>query len=63
MQDWNKLRVDPPDVKFRIRNALTGCYIHETLFRIMEFPTRKDALMYIISHNLNRDIYYTEVVV
>lgn len=53
MQDWDKLRVDPPDVKFR----------HKTLFRIMEFPARKDALMYIISHNLNRDIYYTEVVV
>ena len=58
MKIWN----DPPGALFRIRNAQTGTYIHATLFRVLEFRDRHDALAYIKRHNLNPMIYYVEVV-
>ena len=48
--------------RFRIRNAQTGTYIHVTLFRILEFRDRLEALAYIKRHDLNPMIYYVEVV-
>lgn len=58
MKIWN----DPPGARFRIRNAQTGIYIHATLFRVLEFRDRLEALAYIKRHNLNPMIYYVEVV-
>ncbi|MCR5707943.1 MAG: hypothetical protein K6G82_06685 [Ruminococcus sp.] len=58
MKMWN----DPPGARFRIRNAQTGTYIHATLFRVLEFRDRLDALAYIKRHDLNPMIYYVEVV-
>jgi hypothetical protein len=57
-----KINLDPPRARFRIRNSITGGYIHLTLFRILEFPTRTEAICYMKRCNLNRDIYYTEAV-
>lgn len=57
-----KLELDPPRARFRIRNSHTGAYIHITLFRILEFPTRTEAICYMNRFRLNRDIYYTEAV-
>lgn len=48
--------------RFRIRNGITGAYIHSTMFRVLEFRDRLDALAYIKRHGLNQDIYYVEVV-
>ena len=48
--------------RFRIRNGVTGTYIHVTLFRVLEFRDRLEALAYIKRHNLNTEIYYVEVV-
>ena len=53
---------DPPGAHFRIRNAQTGTYIHATLFRVLEFRDRLEALAYIKRRGLNQDIYYVEVV-
>lgn len=47
--------------RFRIRNGVTGTYIHATLFRVLEFRDRLEALAYIKRHGLNQDIYYVEV--
>lgn len=47
--------------RFRIRNGITGAYIHATLFRVLEFRDRLEALAYIKRHNLS-GIYYVEVV-
>lgn len=57
-----KMFSDPLGSRFRIRNGLTGTYIHTTLFRVLEFRDRLDALAYIKRHNLNTTIYYVEVV-
>lgn len=57
-----KMFSDPPGAHFQIRNGLTGTYIHTTLFRVLEFRDRLDALAYIKRHNLNTTIYYVEVV-
>jgi len=57
-----KMFNDPPGAHFRIRNAQTGTYIHATLFRVLEFRDRLEALAYIKRHNLNPMIYYVEVV-
>lgn len=57
MKIWN----DPPGAQFRIRNGITGTYIHLTLFRIMEFSSRNDAILYMKRRKLNRDVYYVEV--
>ncbi|MCR5706791.1 MAG: hypothetical protein K6G82_00770 [Ruminococcus sp.] len=57
MKIWN----DPPGAHFRIRNGVTGAYIHLTLFRIMEFSTRNDAILYMNRRELNRNVYYVEV--
>lgn len=54
---WN----DPPGARFRIRNNVTGAYIHLTLFRIMEFSSRSDAIKYMNRRELNRNVYYVEV--
>lgn len=59
----NRFRLDPLGARFRIRNSITGGYIHLTLFRILEFPTRPQALAYMNRVGLNKDIYYTEAVV
>lgn len=48
--------------RFRIRNGITGAYIHITMFRVLEFRDRLEALAYIKRHNLNTTIYYVEVV-
>jgi len=56
------IRLDPPRARFRIRNSITGAYIHLTLFRILEFSTRTEAVCYMNRCGLNRDIYYTEAV-
>lgn len=47
--------------RFRIRNGITGAYIHITMFRVLEFRDRLDALAYIKRHDLNPMIYYVEV--
>lgn len=57
-----KMFSDPLGSRFRIRNGLTGTYIHTTLFRVLEFRDRLDALAYIKRHDLNPMIYYVEVV-
>ena len=57
-----KMKLDPLRARFRIRNSITGAYIHLTLFRILEFSTRTEAICYMKHCNLNRDIYYTEAV-
>lgn len=57
MKIWN----DPPGARFRIRNGITGTYIHLTLFRILEFSSRNDAILYMNRRELNRNVYYVEV--
>lgn len=57
-----KLFNDEYGSRFRIRNGITGAYIHTTMFRVLEFRDRLDALAYIKRHGLNQDIYYVEVV-
>ena len=47
--------------RFRIRNGITGAYIHISMFRVLEFRDRLEALAYIKRHGLNQDIYYVEV--
>ena len=47
--------------RFRIRNGITGAYIHISMFRVLEFRDRIEALAYIKRHGLNQDIYYVEV--
>jgi len=59
----NRFQLDPLGARFRIRNSITGAYIHITLFRILEFPTRPQALAYMNRVGLNKDIYYTEAVI
>lgn len=54
--------IDPPRARFRIRNRISGAYIHLTMFRILEFDTRVEAIAYMQRRSLNRDIYYTEAV-
>ena len=56
-----KMFNDPLGSRFRIRNAQTGNYIHITLFRVLEFSDRLEALSYIKHRGLNPDIYYVEV--
>lgn len=53
---------DPYGARFRIRNGITGTYIHATLFRVLEFNSRIDAYAYIKSHGLNSNIYHVEVI-
>lgn len=48
--------------RFRIRNGITGAYIHITMVQVLEFRDRLDALAYIKRHDLNPMIYYVEVV-
>ena len=48
--------------RFRIRNGITGAYIHISMFRVLEFRDRLEALAYIKRHDLNPMIYYVEVV-
>lgn len=53
---------DPCGAHFRIRNGITGAYIHISMFRVLEFKDRLEALAYIKRHELNPMIYYVEVV-
>lgn len=55
-------RLDRHGTRFRIRNRISGAYIHLTMFRILEFDTRAEAIAYMQRRSLNRDIYYTEAV-
>jgi hypothetical protein len=57
-----KLFNDGYGSRFRIRNGITGAYIHISMFRVLEFRDRLEALAYIRRHNLNDRIYYVEVV-
>lgn len=57
-----KMFSDPLGARFRIRNGITGAYIHITMLRPLEFRDRLEALAYIRRHNLNDRIYYVEVV-
>lgn len=57
-----KLFNDGYGARFRIRNGITGAYIHISMFRVLEFRDRLEALAYIKRHNLNTGIYYVEVV-
>ena len=52
--------LDKPGTRFRIRNSITGAYIHVTLFKLLEFDTRAEALWYMRRNGLSREIYYTE---
>lgn len=56
-----KMFSDPLGARFRIRNGITGAYIHITMLRPLEFRDRLEALAYIKRHGLNQDIYYVEV--
>ena len=57
-----RINLDPPCARFRIRNGITGAYIHLTLFRVLEFSSRGEAILYMQRCNLSREIYYTEAV-
>ena len=48
--------------RYRIRNGITGAYIHITLNRVLTFNDRLEVLKYIERHNLNINIYYVEEV-
>ena len=63
MMTKNRFRLDPLGARFRIRNSITGAYIHITLFRILEFPNRQSALAYMNRVGLSKEIYYTEAVI
>lgn len=52
--------IDRSGMRFRIRNSITGAYIHVTLFKLLEFETRAEALWYMRRNGLSREIYYTE---
>jgi len=56
------IRLDPPRARFRIRNRLTGAYVLRSLFEVLEFDTRTEAICYIERAGLNREIYVTEAV-
>ena len=45
-------QLDRPGTRFRIRNAITGAYIHVTLFKILEFDTRAEAIWYMRRNGL-----------
>lgn len=57
-----KLFNDGYGSRFRIRNNITGAYIHISMFRVLEFRDRLEAYAYIKRHDLNPTIYYVEVV-
>lgn len=46
--------------RYRIRNGITGAYIHITMNRVLTFNDRLAALTYIDLHGLNPEIYYVE---
>lgn len=52
--------LDKPGTRFRIRNSITGAYIHVTLFKLLEFETRAEALWYMRRNGLSPEIYYVE---
>lgn len=47
--------------RYRIRNNLTGAYIHDTTIQPMTFLDRAEAWRYIKQHGLNQEIYFVEV--
>ena len=52
--------IDRSGMLFRIRNSITGAYIHVTLFKLLEFETRAEALWYMRRNGLSPEIYYVE---
>lgn len=48
-------------LRYRIRNCITGAYIHSSLYKIMESYSKAEALNYIKQRGLNRSIYFVEV--
>jgi hypothetical protein len=52
--------IDRSGMRFRIRNSITGAYIHVTLFKLLEFDTRAEALWYMRRNGLSPEIYYVE---
>lgn len=52
--------IDRLGMRFRIRNSITGAYIHVTLFKLLEFETRAEALWYMRRNGLSPEIYYVE---
>lgn len=52
--------IDKSGMRFRIRNSITGAYIHVTLFKLLEFDTRAEALWYMRRNGLSPEIYYVE---
>lgn len=52
--------IDRSGMRFRIRNSITGAYIHVTLFKLLEFDTRAEALWCMRRNGLSPEIYYVE---
>ena len=53
-------QIDRPGLRFQIRNSITGAYIHVTLFKLLKFETRAEALWYMRWNSLSPEIYYVE---
>lgn len=63
MKTKTKWHIEPLGARFCIRNSITGAYIHRHIMgRPLLFPTREAAIVYMVKHDLNREIYYTEAV-
>lgn len=45
------------NTRYVIRNNYSGTYIHKTLFKIIAFQTKTDALRYMRTHRLNERYY------
>lgn len=54
------MKISSHGLIYRIRNGITGQYIHITMNRILEFDNVYEAYKYIRSHNLNERIYTVE---
>ncbi len=44
-------------IKFVIYNSLMGTYVYRNIFVMLTFKSVHGARSYIVSHNLNTDIY------
>lgn len=47
---------------YRIRNGITGQYLHESLFKMLEFDNIYAAYKYLKQHELNENIYIVECI-
>lgn len=52
--------IDRSGMHYRIRNSITGAYIHVTLFKLLEFSIRAEAVWYMQRCGLSPEIYYVE---